>query len=68
VVERDGTSAASAGKALKVGLMLPDGDPDPLAEAPRGHARDGIGHVQVVLDPNTSSGVEAFARMLERLD
>ena len=44
------------------------GDTEILAEFLRGHAREGISHVQVVLDPNTVAGVEAFGRVLEVLD
>ncbi len=44
------------------------GDAETLAETLRGHAKLGISHVQVVLDSNTASGVEQFARVLEHLD
>jgi probable F420-dependent oxidoreductase len=44
------------------------GDPEALAEILRNHARQGIEHVQIVLDPNTVAGVEEVARMLEFLD
>jgi alkanesulfonate monooxygenase SsuD/methylene tetrahydromethanopterin reductase-like flavin-dependent oxidoreductase (luciferase family) len=44
------------------------GDVETLAEILHGHAQDGISHVQVVLDPNTVAGVEAFGRVLEVLD
>lgn len=44
------------------------GDAETLAEHLRGHARAGISHVQVVLDPNTVAGIEAFAPVLEHLD
>jgi probable F420-dependent oxidoreductase len=44
------------------------GDPQTLAETLRGHAGEGISHVQAVLDPNTVGGVESFARVLEELD
>ena len=44
------------------------GDAGALADILRGYAREGISHVQVVLDPNTTAGVEAFARVLEVLD
>jgi hypothetical protein len=65
-------------RPLKVGLMFPDteretppfvtGDAEKLAEILRGHAQEGISHVQVVLDPNTVAGVDAFGRVLELLD
>ncbi len=44
------------------------GSPEELAEAFRGDAREGVGHVQVVLDPNTLAGIEAFAPVLALLD
>ena len=44
------------------------GDVETLAQTLRGHAREGISHVQIVLDPNTPAGVEEFARVLELLD
>ena len=44
------------------------GDAEALAEILRGYAEEGISHVQVVLDPNTTAGVEAFAPVLEGLD
>ena len=44
------------------------GDSEALAEILRGHAEEGISHAQVVLDPNTPAGVEAFGRVLEILD
>jgi hypothetical protein len=43
-------------------------DVETLAENLRGHAEEGISHVQVVLDPNTLAGVEAYGRGLEVLD
>jgi hypothetical protein len=54
-------------RARETPLFL-SGDPEFLAETLRGHAHEGISHVQVVLDPNTIEGVETFARVLEHLD
>jgi alkanesulfonate monooxygenase SsuD/methylene tetrahydromethanopterin reductase-like flavin-dependent oxidoreductase (luciferase family) len=45
-----------------------EGTPEDMAEAFRGYAREGIGHVQLVLDPITRSSIEAFAPVLARLD
>ena len=39
-----------------------------IADALRAYAREGIGHVQLVLDPITEASVEALAPVLERLD
>jgi alkanesulfonate monooxygenase SsuD/methylene tetrahydromethanopterin reductase-like flavin-dependent oxidoreductase (luciferase family) len=44
------------------------GSPEVIAEALRGFAREGIGHVQVVHAPNTVTGIEGFAPVLEMLD
>jgi len=44
------------------------GSADDMAEALRAYAREGIGHVQLVLDPITGASIEALAPVLERLD
>ncbi len=44
------------------------GTTDELAETLRAFARIGIGHVQLVLDPNTVESIEAFAPVLTALD
>ncbi len=44
------------------------GSAEELAEALRAYARAGIGHVQLVLDPNTIGAIEEFAPVLELLD
>jgi probable F420-dependent oxidoreductase len=45
-----------------------EGTPDVLADGLRAYAREGIGHVQLVLDPITIESVEALAPVLELLD
>jgi probable F420-dependent oxidoreductase len=45
-----------------------EGDPDQMAEVLRAYAREGIGYVQLVLDPITRGAIEAFAPVLTRLD
>ncbi len=45
-----------------------EGTPDHVAEVLRGYAREGIGHVQLVMDPITRGSIEAFAPVLSRLD
>jgi alkanesulfonate monooxygenase SsuD/methylene tetrahydromethanopterin reductase-like flavin-dependent oxidoreductase (luciferase family) len=45
-----------------------EGTPDEMAEVLRAYAREGIGHVQLVIDPITRSSIEAFAPVLARLD
>ena len=44
------------------------GSTDELAETLRGFAREGLGHVQLVLDPITVDSIRAFAPVLEQLD
>src|SRR3984893_4410173 len=44
------------------------GSADDMAEALRAYAREGIGHVQLVIDPITEAGLEALAPVLQRLD
>ena len=45
-----------------------EGDPEYLADTLRGYAREGIGHVQLVIDPITRASIEAFAPVLRLLD
>jgi probable F420-dependent oxidoreductase len=45
-----------------------EGSEDAIAEALRGFAREGIGHVQLVVDPITMGSIEALAPVLEALD
>jgi hypothetical protein len=44
------------------------GDPAALAETLRGFAREGIAHVQLVLDPITLESIKALEPMLVELD
>jgi alkanesulfonate monooxygenase SsuD/methylene tetrahydromethanopterin reductase-like flavin-dependent oxidoreductase (luciferase family) len=45
-----------------------EGPPDPIAATLADFAREGIGHVQLVVDPITPAGVESLAPVLEALD
>ena len=45
-----------------------EGAPEVLAETLRAFAREGIGHVQLVIDPITRESIEAFAPVLRLLD
>jgi alkanesulfonate monooxygenase SsuD/methylene tetrahydromethanopterin reductase-like flavin-dependent oxidoreductase (luciferase family) len=45
-----------------------EGSTDEIAESLRAYAREGIGHVQLVIDPITEASIEALAPVLERLD
>jgi len=44
------------------------GSPEAMAEELRAYAREGIGHVQLVLDPITRESIERFAPVLALLD
>ena len=44
-----------------------EGDPAVMAQVLRAYAAQGIGHVQLVMDPITRRSVEAFAPVLELL-
>ncbi|MEW6223247.1 MAG: LLM class flavin-dependent oxidoreductase [Chloroflexota bacterium] len=45
-----------------------EGDAEAVAEALRAYAREGIGHVQLVVDPIDEASIAALAPVLERLD
>jgi alkanesulfonate monooxygenase SsuD/methylene tetrahydromethanopterin reductase-like flavin-dependent oxidoreductase (luciferase family) len=45
-----------------------EGPAELLADALRGYAAEGVGHVQLVLDPITRGSIEAFAPVLRLLD
>ena len=45
-----------------------EGEPDAMADVLRAYAREGVGHVQLVMDPITRGSIEAFAPVLLRLD
>jgi probable F420-dependent oxidoreductase len=56
-----GNTAAPQHSALQ-------GTPDEMADVLRAYAREGVGHVQLVIDPITRASIEAFAPVLARLD
>jgi alkanesulfonate monooxygenase SsuD/methylene tetrahydromethanopterin reductase-like flavin-dependent oxidoreductase (luciferase family) len=45
-----------------------EGSPEVIAEGLRAYARQGIAHVQLVIDPITEASLEALAPVLDRLD
>lgn len=45
-----------------------EGPPEVIAETLRGFAREGIGHVQLIVDPITEASLEALAHVLDHLD
>jgi len=62
------TTGRLAGDITERGVRALTGTPEELADAIRAYARAGIGHVQLVLVPNTLAAIEAFAPVLEILD
>ena len=72
VVDLPGRRALPGGNTfadVRVGMGPPmSGPPDELASQLRAYADEGITHLQVWIAPLTLSGIEAFARVLERLD
>jgi hypothetical protein len=56
------------GDAKGPSLDPQDGEPAVLAETLRDFAREGIAHVQLVLDPNTRESIAAVAPVLDELD
>ncbi len=44
-----------------------EGSPEDMADVLRAYAREGIGHVQLVMDPIDRASIEAFAPVLDRL-
>jgi alkanesulfonate monooxygenase SsuD/methylene tetrahydromethanopterin reductase-like flavin-dependent oxidoreductase (luciferase family) len=59
------TGARDAGRA---GTSPIEGAPEDIAAVLAAFAAEGIGHVQLVIDPPTPAGVEALAAVLEALD
>ena len=45
-----------------------EGPPEQMAERMRAYAREGVGHVQLVIDPIKRGSIEAFAPVLRLLD
>jgi alkanesulfonate monooxygenase SsuD/methylene tetrahydromethanopterin reductase-like flavin-dependent oxidoreductase (luciferase family) len=68
LVRLPGGSGRVQGDYAGPGQTPLDGTPDEMAEVLRAYAREGVGHVQLVLDPITRGSIEAFAPVLARLD
>jgi len=45
-----------------------EGSVDDIADGLRAYSREGVGHVQLVIDPITEASIEALAPVLEKLD
>jgi alkanesulfonate monooxygenase SsuD/methylene tetrahydromethanopterin reductase-like flavin-dependent oxidoreductase (luciferase family) len=68
LVALPGAQGRPAGDVTDRGAPPLRGTTEELAETMREFARLGIGHIQLVLDPNTVEGIEAFAPVLAALD
>ena len=55
-----------SGPADEIGPL--EGPPDVMAEALRAYAREGIGHVQLVVDPIDLASIRALGPVLTALD
>jgi alkanesulfonate monooxygenase SsuD/methylene tetrahydromethanopterin reductase-like flavin-dependent oxidoreductase (luciferase family) len=67
-VAMPGAKGRNMGDPVDRGTPPLRGTPEELAETMRAFARLGIGHIQLVLDPNTAESIEAFASVLALLD
>ena len=63
-----GTGRIMGDTAPKQAVPPIEGPPEVIADALRAYAREGIGHVQLVVDPITEASVAALAPALEALD
>jgi hypothetical protein len=63
-----GTGRVMGDTSERMAVAPLEGPPAHLAEELRAYAREGIGHVQLVLDPITEESVAALAPALELLD
>ena len=68
LVAMTGASGRSSGDRTDHAAPPLAGSPEELAAALRAYAAAGIGHVQLVLDPNTLAAIEEFAPVLQLLD
>ncbi len=68
LVRLPGGAGRLQGSSAPAAIPPLDGDPAALADALRGFAREGIGHVQLVLDPITLDAIRAVAPVLAELD
>lgn len=68
LVRMPGGTGRAQGDYAPGGIPPVEGPPEVIAEALRAFAQEGIGHVQLVIDPITSHSLEALAPVLELLD
>jgi alkanesulfonate monooxygenase SsuD/methylene tetrahydromethanopterin reductase-like flavin-dependent oxidoreductase (luciferase family) len=68
LVRLPGGAGRLQGDYAQGGIAPVSGTADEIATTLRAFAAEGIGHVQLVLDPITEASVEALAPVLDRLD
>jgi alkanesulfonate monooxygenase SsuD/methylene tetrahydromethanopterin reductase-like flavin-dependent oxidoreductase (luciferase family) len=68
LVRLPGGQGREAGDAAQKSIPPVEGTLEAMADTLRAFAREGISHVQLVLDPITLASLEAFAPVLELLD
>ena len=68
LVRLPGGTGRLQGSTAQAAIPPLDGDPAALADALRAFAREGIAHVQLVLDPITIEAIRAVAPVLADLD
>ncbi len=68
LVQLTGGRGRAQGNYAEPGDPPLQGDANTIAEALRAYAREGIGHVQLVLDPITLASLDELAPVLELLD
>jgi probable F420-dependent oxidoreductase len=68
LVQLPGGTGRLSGDASQAAIPPVQGPPAEMAETLRGFAREGIAHVQLVLDPITLESIRALAPVLAELD
>ncbi len=68
LVRLTGGQGRLQGDFAKTAVAPLEGEPDVMADVLRAYAREGIGHVQLVLDPINLASLEALAPVLDLLD
>ncbi len=68
LVQLPGGAGRIDGSGLAAGMRPLGGSPEAMADELRAYAREGIGHVQLVVDPITTASVRALGPVLRELD
>jgi alkanesulfonate monooxygenase SsuD/methylene tetrahydromethanopterin reductase-like flavin-dependent oxidoreductase (luciferase family) len=68
LIRLPGGTGRESGDYTQLSIPPLQGSAAAMADGLRGFAREGIGHVQLVLDPITSESIRAFAPVLDELD